>query len=340
VYQAIAGDVDFTARIGGLQSPGDDAELGLMIRQSLDPRAPHATVAVTGTGEVQFRRRLIDTGPTVTATATDIRNPAWLRVRRQGDLFDAFWSSDRAVWNRVSVEALVMAPVVYVGLALLSGSPDVLATAQVSDVDVRWRTGINNFPQVRIDWTSGMTWVPGSVLTIPVTAYDTDGTIRRVDFYANGVLLGSDFEAPYALTWTPAAGNYNLAAVAEDNGGQGTTSAQIQVTIRAGTALPAQGVSTVPSLSAGPLTTVFSASPDHENVVTHYVVKLHRAADLETDVPVDLLYIGKPTPADGMISVNITDAATAIPSGSYYVVVHAVGHGGTSPGARSGLFNR
>jgi hypothetical protein len=311
-----------------------------MIRQSLDPRAPHATVGVTGTGEVQFRRRLIDTGPTVTATATDTRSPAWLRIRRQGDLFDAFWSADRTVWTRLSAEALVMAPVVYVGVALASGSPEVLATAQVSDVAVQWRAAVNQFPQVRIDWTSGATWAAGSVLTIPVTAFDTDGTIARVDFYANGVLLGSDLSAPYALTWTPAAGNYSLVAVAQDNSAQATTSAQVEVAIRAGTPLPTQGVTAAPSLSAGPLFTVFSPSPDHQDVVTHYVLKLHRATDLETDVPVGLLYIGKPTPADGIIRVDITEPASALQAGSYYVVVNAVGHGGTSPGARSVVFSR
>jgi hypothetical protein len=343
VYQAISGDVDFVARIVDFRSSNEAAQLGLMVRESLDPRAPHATVAVSAAGDVEFRRRHIIAGPTVTTASSGTLNPAWLRVRRQGDLFDAFWSNDRTGWNRVIADALVMGPVVYVGFALASGSPDALATAQLSDNQLLWRTAVNQFPQVKIDWTPGGSWAPGSVLTIPVSAVDADGTIARVDFYANGILLGSDFAAPHVLEWTAQeAGDYDLVAVAQDNDGQGTTSSRVRISVSAALPLPEYPVPDLltPPRTLGHTYAVFNPAPDHDENVAHYLVELHRESDSETDAPVGVLDIGKPTPSNNTIEVDITATTDALPSGSYYVVVTAVSPSGPSAGARSTVFSR
>ena len=64
------------------------------------------------------------------------------------------------------------------------------------------------------------------------TATDTDGTVMKVDFYANGLYVGSATAAPFSFTWNGAiAGNYNLTAVATDNLGATATSTQVNVNI-------------------------------------------------------------------------------------------------------------
>src|SRR5262249_46764776 len=42
---------------------------------------------------------------------------------------------------------------------------------------------------------------PASV-TLAANAADSDGTVTRVDFYANGALIGSSASAPYGFTWS------------------------------------------------------------------------------------------------------------------------------------------
>ena len=77
----------------------------------------------------------------------------------------------------------------------------------------------------------------GTITTVTAAATDPDGTIAKVDFFANGVSLGSDNTYPYSVPFTPTAtGTYNLTAVATDNGGNTTTSSTITVTVSGGTA--------------------------------------------------------------------------------------------------------
>ena len=72
----------------------------------------------------------------------------------------------------------------------------------------------------------------GQSFTLTASASDPDGTVTKVDFYANGTLVGSDTAAPYTLVWTPGAvGSYVLTAVATDNKLATTTSAAINVTV-------------------------------------------------------------------------------------------------------------
>lgn len=71
--------------------------------------------------------------------------------------------------------------------------------------------------------------------TVEATATDTAGTIAQVDFFANGVSLGSDTTFPYAITWTPVAlGSYAITAVATDDEGNLTASTSNIVTASAG----------------------------------------------------------------------------------------------------------
>ncbi len=70
--------------------------------------------------------------------------------------------------------------------------------------------------------------------TIPLdaTASDADGTVAKVEFFADGVKLGEDTSSPYALAWNnPPVGAHVLHAVATDDQGATETSAQIPVVV-------------------------------------------------------------------------------------------------------------
>ena len=73
---------------------------------------------------------------------------------------------------------------------------------------------------------------PASI-AINATAADSDGSIFKVDFFADSTLIGSTTQSPYSFTWTGASpGNYALTIRATDNGGLTTVSSPINVRVR------------------------------------------------------------------------------------------------------------
>lgn len=83
----------------------------------------------------------------------------------------------------------------------------------------------------------GSTYPAGSDITIAADAFDTDGTITKVNFYggASGLdFLGEDTTEPYSYTWTNVGdGCYVVRAEAVDDGGQ-KTSASADITVGIG----------------------------------------------------------------------------------------------------------
>ncbi|TAE44875.1 MAG: T9SS C-terminal target domain-containing protein, partial [Bacteroidetes bacterium] len=68
-------------------------------------------------------------------------------------------------------------------------------------------------------------------IQVTAAASDLIGSVERVEFYANGVLIGSDTLAPYGVNWTPAIDNYTLTALAYDDDSSSTLSQPVRVTI-------------------------------------------------------------------------------------------------------------
>ncbi|NQU40058.1 MAG: DUF4838 domain-containing protein [Lentisphaerae bacterium] len=97
----------------------------------------------------------------------------------------------------------------------------------------------NARPTVSITSPSHNATIVGSaVVPITATASDVDGMITNVQFYMNGVLVGTDSTSPYSYTVTSVStGSYALTAVAYDNEGGVATSAAVTVTVMALSAL-------------------------------------------------------------------------------------------------------
>jgi hypothetical protein len=72
---------------------------------------------------------------------------------------------------------------------------------------------------------SGSMETVGSTVTVNATASSPDGTIKQVQFYANGVLIGTSTTPPYSVTFTPTStGVYTFTAIATDNSNSTTPS--------------------------------------------------------------------------------------------------------------------
>lgn len=97
---------------------------------------------------------------------------------------------------------------------------------------------------------NGATFTAPASFTVAANATDSDGSIVRVDFFANGVPSGSDSVAPYeAALANLGPGSYTLTAQATDNRGGVTTSDPVSITVGAPNALPAVEL-TAPAASA------------------------------------------------------------------------------------------
>jgi len=74
--------------------------------------------------------------------------------------------------------------------------------------------------------TNGSVVKAGYSVNLEASAKDSDGTINKVEYYANGISIGSSVVAPYRLSWAPASqGVFKLTAMATDSSGERTQSA-------------------------------------------------------------------------------------------------------------------
>jgi hypothetical protein len=83
----------------------------------------------------------------------------------------------------------------------------------------------NKIPSVSITSpTEGAEFDSGDIISIEVTAEDSDGAIDSVEFFINATKVGVDYVEPYALDWTAVQGaSINLSAKAWDNDGSSNT---------------------------------------------------------------------------------------------------------------------
>ena len=81
----------------------------------------------------------------------------------------------------------------------------------------------------------GASFVAPTLVEITASASDPDGTVTRVDFYANDVLLGTDTTPPWGMTWSASsAGGYRLTARATDSAGASIVSAAVDLALQSG----------------------------------------------------------------------------------------------------------
>ncbi len=72
----------------------------------------------------------------------------------------------------------------------------------------------------------------GTSIPIAAQASDPDGSISKVEFFANGNKVGERTASPFGMVWSTAGlGTHVISAIATDNAGASTTSAAVSVTV-------------------------------------------------------------------------------------------------------------
>ncbi|MET8764921.1 glycoside hydrolase family 48 protein [Lentzea sp. NPDC004782] len=102
-------------------------------------------------------------------------------------------------------------------------------------------TGANKAPSVALTSpTAGQSFQTGQTIPLAATASDSDGTVAKVEFLVDGVVLSTDTTAPYEGSWTGASvGDHVVAARATDNLGAVTSTAPVPVKVLAGATIVA-----------------------------------------------------------------------------------------------------
>ncbi|MFM9911166.1 MAG: DNRLRE domain-containing protein [Chitinophagaceae bacterium] len=102
------------------------------------------------------------------------------------------------------------------------------------------------------------TYAAGDTILLNAIATDTDGSITKVVFYANGVKFYEDLTAPYGLSADDAEpGNYAVFARAFDNSGDSATSSVVNVLITGCTptgSILGEGYTNIPGTQVSDLT--------------------------------------------------------------------------------------
>jgi autotransporter-associated beta strand protein len=154
----VMGDCTVIARVEALGSSNGSAKAGVMFRESLVAGSRHAA-ALLGPSSMSFIRRGTTDGQATTGTtATAITKP-WLRIVRTGNSFTASYSANGTSWTTLDQARTVSmsASVVYVGLAVCSGSTTTLSNAVFSNVSITGGfpanlTATAGDSQVKLNW--------------------------------------------------------------------------------------------------------------------------------------------------------------------------------------------
>jgi hypothetical protein len=231
-YQKVAGDFDVRVQVSSLEPRRRFSFAGLMARESLDagsrfflnrvfPAGPTLDGDQGANCSIPYRRVLPGTLEQWGYSDGVPYPNAWLRLKRQGDTFSAFRSTNGVDWTLSAGDYTVAVPFsneLFLGLATCSGDNGPGQTTHAEYLNY------GPFPpppsSPLIDWTIN----EGDTLSFRVPAYDTDLPAQSLTFS-----LGPDAPAGARIepitgvfTWTPAEqqgpGVHSIAICLTDDG--------------------------------------------------------------------------------------------------------------------------
>ncbi|TDQ45984.1 glycoside hydrolase family 48 protein [Actinorugispora endophytica] len=114
-----------------------------------------------------------------------------------------------------------------------SGSNDAPTSFTVNGAACGGPPGENTAPEVSLTSPAdGTSFLVGDTVDLAADASDPDGGVDRVEFAADGEVLGTDTTAPYSLAWDgAAAGPYSLTATAYDDEDASTVSSPVDIQV-------------------------------------------------------------------------------------------------------------
>jgi hypothetical protein len=323
VSQPWTGDGTIVAQVTDLEAADPATKVGVMMRESLAANATNAMALIDGVGEYQYQWRSATGGTTGYTYGPGVATPIWLKLQRTGSQIQASRSSDGTNWTVIGTQTISMQATIYIGLAVTSHNPNALASAAFASVAAGAGTGtpppgpVNQPPVITMsNPADGATFTAPATIAFSANASDTDGTVTRVEFYAGPNMIGAVNSAPYSYNWTSVpAGVYTVYALARDNSGNVTTTAQRTVTVRGNT----------------PTTAIFTPSSNDSTAVSYYAIEFFPSTTApKAGAGIASQNLGKPTMINGQCQANVSTTIQSLQPGTYVGMVTAYGPSGSA----------
>ncbi|MGH7215335.1 MAG: PA14 domain-containing protein, partial [Tepidisphaeraceae bacterium] len=136
LHRQLTGDFDAKVRVESLTNLDEWTKAGLMARESLAANSRNVFALTTPT-RYRLTWRSQPAGGSSGAGDGPVAYPnTWLRLRRTGNTFEAFRSTNGVNWTSFGSTTVTMSNTIFVGLAVASHSTGALATARFRDVIV------------------------------------------------------------------------------------------------------------------------------------------------------------------------------------------------------------
>src|SRR6185503_7843543 len=186
VYRPITGNGEIIARVTSIGNSDPWAKAGVMFREALTGASRHAMMGTTPANGAWFGRRTDPGALSVSTKDPAGTPPAWVRLVRTGDLFEAYRSVNGTTWTRLGSETIPMGATIYVGLAITSHNATMVARATFSNVQVIGGSG-NQSPAVTVTSpANGFTVTAPATVSLSASASDPENRMASVDFYVEG----------------------------------------------------------------------------------------------------------------------------------------------------------
>lgn len=163
---------------------------------------------------------------------------------------------------------------------------------------------------------NGAPFPEGSTITVKAAAFDPDGVVAKVEFFANEVKIGEATSVPYTVAWTvEGAGEYELTAKATDNDGDATLSAPVKALVGLGPKLQVAPT----EVSFGPGETTATVRVTNGGTGTLEVSSVHAVKP----------WIAVSPTSGGQGTYRITVNPAGLPAGNFDGSVIFISNGGT-----------
>jgi uncharacterized repeat protein (TIGR01451 family) len=134
VYQTGSGDCSVVARVTSLGNTDAAAKAGVMIRESLNANARHASTLITPANGAVFSSRSVTGGGSSQVASSGPAAPVWLKVTRVGNTFTAYHSANGTTWTTIGSQTITMGATTYIGLGVTSHNDGALCPAVLDNV--------------------------------------------------------------------------------------------------------------------------------------------------------------------------------------------------------------
>ncbi|MHC4189334.1 MAG: LamG-like jellyroll fold domain-containing protein [Planctomycetota bacterium] len=141
-YKQLSSAGSIIAKVEWVRDADDNAQAGIMIRDTLDPNSAHASVLletndIAADADLRFRLRVTRAGDSTTTTVDGIMAPQWLKVERDmAGTVTASYSADGSMWTQLGGQIITMNAPMYIGLVVASENANITCEAKFSNVQI------------------------------------------------------------------------------------------------------------------------------------------------------------------------------------------------------------